>query len=253
MKPPPTLFLAGALTALLVAQAGFAPRVGPVGAATYAALPAPDPGAFPIADPRPPSPHLVARVRRPVELRRRPGGASIATARARTEFGSPRVLSVARRRGRWLAVTVPEAAPGGVAWVRRSHGSVRFRRLATSLHADLSRRTLSLRRAGRTSIRIRVATGAPGSPTPTGRFAVTDKLRGGRFGSYYGCCVLALSGRQPSPPPGWDGGDRLAVHGTSAPGTIGTSATAGCLRARDRDLVRLMRQVPLGTPVFIRR
>jgi len=82
---------------------------------------------------------------------------------------------------------------------------------------------------------------------------VTDKLDGTSFGPYYGCCVLALSGHQPHPPAGWQGGDRLAIHGTDAPGTIGTASSAGCLRAADADLRYLMQRVPLGTPVLVLR
>ena len=40
----------------------------------------------------------------------------------------------------------------------------------------------------------KVTIGSGASPTPVGRFAVTDKLRGADFGSYYGCCILAISG-----------------------------------------------------------
>jgi lipoprotein-anchoring transpeptidase ErfK/SrfK len=122
-----------------------------------------------------------------------------------------------------------------------------------SIVADLSKRRIDLRVGGRVVKRMSVAIGRPGSPTPTGRFAVTDKLAGNRYGAYYGCCILALSGRQPNPPPGWRGGNRLAIHGTNAPGTIGARASAGCLRGSDRDLRTLMRRVPVGTPVFIRR
>ena len=63
--------------------------------------------------------------------------------------------------------------------------------------------------------------------------------------------LLALSGHQPNLPPGWTGGNRLAIHGTNAPGTVGAAASAGCLRAGDADLRVLMARVPLGTPVFI--
>jgi lipoprotein-anchoring transpeptidase ErfK/SrfK len=97
-----------------------------------------------------------------------------------------------------------------------------------------------------------VAVGRPGSETPTGRFAVTDKLRGAGYGPYYGCCILALNAHQPKLPAGWQGGNRIAIHGTNSPGTIGSPASAGCLRAADSDLEVLMRRVPLGTPVFIR-
>ena len=81
---------------------------------------------------------------------------------------------------------------------------------------------------------------------------MTDKLAGSRFGPYYGCCILALSGQQPNTPPGWTGGNRLAIHGTDAPATIGMAASAGCLRAADADLQVLMDEVPLGTPVSVR-
>jgi lipoprotein-anchoring transpeptidase ErfK/SrfK len=101
--------------------------------------------------------------------------------------------------------------------------------------------------------RIPVTVGGSGSPTPAGRFAVTDKLAGPAYSASYGCCILALSGHQPNPPPGWSAGTRLAIHGTSAPGTIGQAASAGCLRAGEADLKVLMRSVPPGTPVFIRR
>ena len=81
---------------------------------------------------------------------------------------------------------------------------------------------------------------------------MTDRISGAAFGPYYGCCILALSGHQPHTPAGWQGGDRLAIHGTDSPGVIGTAVTAGCLRASDSDLHVLMQRVPLGTPVVIR-
>ena len=82
---------------------------------------------------------------------------------------------------------------------------------------------------------------------------MTDKLPGSRFGPYYGCCILALTGHQPNLPSGWTGGDRLAIHGTDAPSSIGAASSAGCLRASDEDLRVLMATVPLGTQVSIHR
>jgi lipoprotein-anchoring transpeptidase ErfK/SrfK len=216
-------------------------------------LPAPLP---PVPEPEPrskpkPRPDL-AIVRRSVPLRARPNGRVVAHAGARTEFGGRRVLSVAARRGPWLGVTVTELPNGKLAWVNRRHRGLDLRRTAYSLHADLSGRRLELRRNGRRVRRITVAVGRSGSDTPTGRFAVSDKLSGSNYGPYYGCCILALTGKQPNLPPGWRGGNRLAIHGTDSPGTIGAAASAGCLRAGDSDLQILMRRVPLGTPVFIR-
>ena len=97
-----------------------------------------------------------------------------------------------------------------------------------------------------------IGVGAVGHETPTGRFAVTDKLRMGGPGTTYGCCAIALSAHQPHLPQGWSGLDRIAVHGTRSPETIGTASSLGCMHAGDDDLRRLMRTVPLGAPVFIR-
>jgi lipoprotein-anchoring transpeptidase ErfK/SrfK len=140
-----------------------------------------------------------------------------------------------------------------LSWVRRESPGIELRRTRWSLHADLSDRTLTLRKGRRRVHRMTVAVGRPGSETPTGRFAVTDKLSGSRYGPYYGCCILALSGHQPKTPPGWTGGNRLAIHGTDVPSTIGMAASAGCLRASDANLRPLMAKVPLGATVFIRR
>jgi hypothetical protein len=196
--------------------------------------------------------HRIAVVEGTLPLRARPNGPVLARAGASTEFGRQRVLSVAAARGPWLGVVATELPNGQLGWVNRRNPALHMRRTAYSLHADLSSRWLELRRKGRAIRRISVAIGRPGSETPTGRFAVTDKLNGSAYGAYYGCCVLALNGHQPNLPPGWSGGDRLAIHGTDSPGTIGAAASAGCLRARDADLQVLMRRVPLGTPVFIR-
>lgn len=196
--------------------------------------------------------HPVATVRRSVPLRVRPNGRVAARAGTSTEFGSARVMSVAAQRGPWLGVVTPELPNGKLAWVHIENRGLRLRRHAYSLHADLSGRWLELRKGGRRVRRITVAIGRPGSETPTGRFAVTDKLRGSSYGPYYGCCILALNGHQPKLPGGWRGGNRLAIHGTNASGTIGAAASAGCLRAADSDLAVLMRRVPLGTPVLIR-
>jgi hypothetical protein len=197
----------------------------------------------------------VARVigARSVALRRAPGAPAFASAGPRTEFGSPTRLAVAKRRGRWLGVETPAVPNGQLAWVDGRSPAVALGRTRVSLRVDLSKRRLTLLAGTHAVRRVNVGIGLPSTPTPVGRFAVTDELSGPSFSSSYGCCILAISGHQPDTPAGWRGGDRLAIHGTPVPSTVGQPASAGCLRARDGDLRFLMRRVPLGTPVFIRR
>jgi len=182
----------------------------------------------------------------------RPGGPVVARLGARTEFGSPTTLAVAGKRGRWLGVVTTLRPNGRLGWVDPEERAVVRTRTRASVTIDLSARRLVVRRGDRALRRITVAVGRPGSPTPRGRFAVTDKLSGSRFSSAYGCCILALSAHQPNLPPGWQGGDRIAVHGTNDPGSIGTAVSAGCPRASKSDMRYLLRRVPLGAPVFVR-
>src|SRR5829696_3624960 len=200
-----------------------------------------------------PQPRLV-RVRpgRILAVRARPGGRVIARLGASTHFGSPQVVPAVAVRGHWLGVASSARADGRLGWIDSRSPAVRVGGAPVSIHADLSRRRIEVSRGDRVVQRLRVAVGRPGSPTPTGRFAITDKLSGADQGPYYGCCILALSGTQANLPPGWQGGNRLAIHGTDAPSSIGAASSAGCLRAGDAALRRLMRRVPLGTPIEIR-
>lgn len=77
---------------------------------------------------------MTARLRDQTELRVKPRGRVVRRLARRTEFGSPRVLSVVRRRGNWLKVLVAELDNGRRGWVRADAvalGSTRW-----SLHVD---------------------------------------------------------------------------------------------------------------------
>jgi len=202
-----------------------------------------------------PPAHLIAHVRAGsvVALRSRPFGPVVGRVGALTRFGSQRALGVvSTKRGRWLAVTEPGVAGNRVVWVDARGGGLRYSRTALEVDVDLSERLLTLRRGTRVVHRVTVGVGAFDSPTPTGRFAVTDKLDGASFSAAYGCCILALSAIQPNLPRGWAGGNRVAIHGTLSPSDFGQAVSAGCIHAPDADLRYFMRVVPLGTPVVIR-
>lgn len=208
------------------------------------------------ADPFPSDPesanhHPVAHVSRSRLLYDRPGGKPKVRIAGETQWNTPRVLAVVKRRGRWVAVLAPELKNGQVGWMRMRDVSS-FDTVSWSLHADLSKRELVVRREGKAIRRIRVGVGRPGHSTPRGRFAVTDRLKVRDPASPYGCCVLALSGHQTRLPPGWPGGDRLAVHATSDLSGLGNAVSLGCMRSQPSDARWLIKRVPLGSPVFIR-
>jgi lipoprotein-anchoring transpeptidase ErfK/SrfK len=208
-----------------------------------------------VKTPRPKPAHVIAEVQpgHALALRSRPFGPVLARVGSTTPFGSPRALSViATRHGRWLAVTEAGVGNNRVVWVDAKSRALRYARTRFELDVDLSSRSLIVRRNGTTVRRLSIGVGRAGSPTPTGTFAVTDKLNGGAYSAAYGCCILALSATQPNLPAGWSGGNRIAIHGTLSTSDFGRAVSAGCVHASDSDLRYLMRTLPLGTPVVIR-
>jgi len=185
-----------------------------------------------------------------VVLRARPDGPRLVRVGPRGPLGGPLVFGVVGVRGRWVKVTAEALPNGRYGWVEFGR-DVSVEPVRWELRASLSRRELYVLRDDRVVRMIPVGIGASDSPTPTGRFAVAEKVTG-PFGPAYGCCILALTARQPHLPPGWN--TRItyyvAIHAGSGQGS---AVSAGCLHATEADVRYLMRSVPLGTAVQILR
>ena len=151
-----------------------------------------------------------------VVLRASPGGKALVRVGPRGPLGGPLVFGVVAVRGRWVEVTAEALPNGRFGWAKFGR-DVSVQPVRWTLRASLSRRRLYVLRGGRVVRTIPVGIGAPGSPTPTGRFAIAEKLTG-PFGPAYGCCILGLTARQPQLPPGWN--TRItyyvAIHAGSA-------------------------------------
>jgi hypothetical protein len=218
--------------------------------------PAPAPRSFAVVKeakhrpaPRPEGRHLTAAIKHRTGLYAKPDGRLLDHIAGRTEFGSGTVLSVLRRRGRWLKVAAAQLPNRRRAWIRA--GAAQLGATDVDIRVDRSAHRATLRNDGKAILRFPVAVGRPGNETPLGRYAVTDKLRPIEATSPYGCCALALTGHQRKLEPGWPGGDRLAIHGTPDTASIGQAVSLGCMRAPATALHKLMRRVPLGAPVTV--
>jgi lipoprotein-anchoring transpeptidase ErfK/SrfK len=201
---------------------------------------------------RDPHRHLLVHIERAMAITALPGaGRTIGTMPAGSRYyGIPTVAWVrdVSRDGRYGLVEVPYVAHRASGWIALRGLERSWTRV--SVEADLSEHRITVQRGDRVLFRAPAATGAPWSPTPTGRYFVTDRVpfpNGGVLGTF----AFGISGIQPNLPPGWSGGDQLAIHGTNAPSSIGRSSSAGCLRVSESALARLRRVLRLGTPVVI--
>lgn len=206
-------------------------------------------GSVPAAKPKLPTSE-VALVTEPTELHASPGGAVIAAQPLKTSFGSVTVLLVERTVGSWLGVVSPLAGNGRLGWI--SSSAVKVSRVKVKLEVSLGGRELTVLEGASVVERYRIAVGKPSSPTPTGTFAVTDRLQTNDPSGPYGCCILALSALAPHAIEDWDGGNRIAIHSTPDTSTIGEAISHGCMHVTLPEGEWLMEHVPLGTPVVIR-
>ena len=178
------------------------------------------------------------------------GARRVARLRFFTEDRRPEVYVVleSRRAGRatWLRVRVPMRPNGRTGWVPAAAlGPLRVVR--TQLVVDRGTQRATLHRNGRVIWRAVVGVGAPGTPTPAGRFYIRERLPGS--GGAYGPWAFGTSAY--STLSDWPGGGVVGIHGTDRPGLLPGRVSHGCVRVRNADIVRLARLMPIGTPVHI--
>jgi lipoprotein-anchoring transpeptidase ErfK/SrfK len=147
-------------------------------------------------------------------------------------------------------VLVADLPNGQSGWIKKTGTQIGNDQYKITV--SLSKRHITVTHRGRVVRTILAAVGEQGTPTPTGTFAVTDRINFTDQGSVYGCCALALSAHQPHTAPGWTGKDRIAIHATPTKSTIGTAASNGCMRVSDDNAAWLMTTVPLGTLIEIK-
>jgi lipoprotein-anchoring transpeptidase ErfK/SrfK len=192
---------------------------------------------------------LVALIEHSASMRSTPNGHVVTRVGPRSDFGGPQALWVREVHGAWLGVVSPEAGNNRLGWVPAKVASLS--RVDYRISVSLAARQVVISQSGRVLERYTVAIGKPSTPTPTGRFAVTDRLRTGDPSGPYGCCILALSAHAPHALQGWSGGDRIAIHSTPETSSIGQPVSHGCMRLTLAEGRWLLDHVPLGTPVVI--
>ncbi len=195
-----------------------------------------------------------AVVKRKTRAYKRPNGALRASFSKLTDLGYPTTFWIVgailnnRCAAAWYRVKLPIKPNGVIGYVRPRDVSVE--KVATRISVDLSRRVLVLYRRGKLVLRTRVAVGSPSTPTPIGRYFVSQRIKTSNPGGPFGPVVLAVSAFS-NVLQGWAAGGPIAIHGTNAPWTIGRAASHGCVRVPNETLRRLFAATPGGTPVVI--
>jgi lipoprotein-anchoring transpeptidase ErfK/SrfK len=166
-----------------------------------------------------------------------------------TPWGNPLTLAVTGRQGSWLRVQIPARPNGAEGWVREA--DVTLTSVRTRVEISIGARTLRAYDGPTFIAETKVVVGKGTTPTPTGRYFVTDYEKKAR-GSAYGPWILPLSGYSQALDSFSGGVPVIAMHGTNHPELAGRAASNGCVRMPD-DVIEVLRtHLPLGTPVDIR-
>ena len=107
---------------------------------------------------------------RPSERARRVG-----RLRLLTEDGFPEVYVLLAERADWVRLRLPQRPNGVTGWVRRDTLGP-FRIVHTRLVVNRRALRVTLYDHGKRRFRARVGIGAPGTPTPAGRFWIREKF-----------------------------------------------------------------------------
>lgn len=240
------LAVAAALVLASASVAAAAERLRPLGART------------PLRTERLSNERTLTRWAHPVErsvIRHAPTTRSRRLGRLRpfTEDGFPEVYLVLRSRRRagrvWLQVRIPARPNGRRGWVPRA-ALGRLAIVTTALTIDKRRSRATLWRGGRRIWRAAVGHGAPGTPTPSGRFYIRERIRNVWGDPLYGPWAFGTSAY--SRLSDWPGGGVVGIHGTNQPWLIPGRPSHGCVRVRNPAIRRLARLMSIGTPVRIR-
>jgi lipoprotein-anchoring transpeptidase ErfK/SrfK len=263
----PTMRRAGALLAATLVVLGAAVGGHALGGVVTSGLPGHSRGSHPATVPAAPAPTRPARVRElltdrsSVAARLAPGiarvtvrsgsGEPVASYGRRGSYGSPTTFLVTARVGDRLRVRLPDRDAQG--WIAAS--DVELQRNPWRVEVDLARRQARVLNDGELHRTLRVAVGAPATPTPTGTFFVTYLVRPPDPGTLYGPYVFGTSASSTVPAvrarfTSTDG--QIGLHGTDAPRLLGSAVSNGCVRMTNRAITELAGVLPLGTPVVVR-
>lgn len=164
--------------------------------------------------------------------------------------GAP-VFTVNRVEGDWMNVNVPMRPNGLTGWIKSAEVHTYSHKWA--MRVELKAKKLTVCNAGRAVQTEKIAVGKPATPTPVGRCFTVELVRpiGGSKGAYgpYAFGLSCFSNQIFQFAKTGDG--RLGIHGTNAPGALGTAASSGCIRVGNTGITKMAKTLPLGVPVDI--
>ncbi|TVR34244.1 MAG: L,D-transpeptidase [Nitriliruptor sp.] len=166
-----------------------------------------------------------------------------------TERGVPRVFLVEERDDGWLEVLLPVRPNGSTGWIREADVDLAWN--PYEVEVNLADFRMTIHREDELIVDETIGYGDEDTPTPGGRYYITELLQPPDPTGVYGPFAFGLSGFSDVHLSFAGGEGVIGIHGTNEPDSIGSTVSNGCIRV-DNDVITDMASfLPLGTPVTI--
>lgn len=166
-----------------------------------------------------------------------------------TERGVPRVFLVEERADGWLRVLLPVRPNGSEGWIREADVSLAWN--PYEIEVNLAEFRMTIHREDELIVDTVIGYGDEDTPTPGGRYYITELLQPPDPTGVYGPFAFGLSGFSDVHLSFAGGEGVIGIHGTNDPDSIGSTVSNGCIRVDNDVITDMASYLPLGTPVVI--
>ena len=195
--------------------------------------------------------YVAAAITASVDVFDAPRGSVVTSLANPIPSGGPLVFLAEDLQDAWYHVLLPLRPNGSTGWVRAIDTEITAHNFRMLVELDAFRLTIFDR--GNDVFGATVGVTRDNTPTPGGRYYLTELLRPTVPDGVYGKFAYGLSGYSEVLEEFNGGPGQLGVHGTNSPETIGTAVSSGCIRLHNDDITEIVEEIglPLGTPVEV--
>ena len=166
-----------------------------------------------------------------------------------TYYKNPLVVEVLENQGDWMKVLITARPNHTTGWIKADDVTI----AATDFHMELDLSTFHLKvfQGAVVFVETDVVIGKDSTPTPLGRFFVTEKIKNPSDTGIYGAWILPINGYSEVLDTFDNGLPQVAFHGTNQPELVRTKSSNGCVRIPNDVVVKIAGAIPAGTPIDI--
>jgi lipoprotein-anchoring transpeptidase ErfK/SrfK len=161
----------------------------------------------------------------------------------------PLVFGVLERQGDWVRVRLAVRPNGSTGWVRAA--DVTLASTPYRVVVEVGAHRVTLFNGNEQVLQDAVVVGKAQSPTPLGDSYIDVVWPLADTRGVYGPYQLSVAAFSDVLKSFGGGQGQIALHGTNAPGLLGSSVSNGCIRMRNDTITTLAQRVPAGTPVQV--